>query len=154
MDFPGAHMKPESRRIPARMANTLFLLVAVLLSKPIWAGDKVATVIVTHSLLKPPTAIATKKGVILHGLDARMFSAIHKARRIWIRHGKMLVVTSGLEGRHKKGSLHYVGLAVDLRSRDFVPTTRSQVTRELRRSLGDGFEVIGERHHIHVEYDP
>jgi|GEM_PF-553986 len=148
-------MRPESRRIPTRTTNVLLMLLAVAFSKLILAaGDELAMVVGAHSLLKPPTAIATKKGVILHGLDARMYSVIHKAGRIWIRHGKMLVVTSGLDGRHKKGSLHYVGLAVDLRSRDFVPATRSQVTRELRRSLGDGFEVIGEPHHIHVEYDP
>jgi hypothetical protein len=131
------------------------MLMAVLFSRSILAtGDELAMVVGSHSLLRPPAMIAVKKGAILHGLDARMYSAIHKARRVWTRHGKTLVVTSGLDGRHKKGSLHYAGLAVDLRSRYFVPSTRKKVTRELRRSLGDGFQVIGEKHHIHVEYDP
>jgi len=148
-------MKPEARGIPTRTATVLLLLSAALFFKPNLAADEeLAMVAGGRSVLSPPAAVAAKKGVILHGLDARMYSAIHKAWRIWIRHGEALVVTSGLDGRHKKGSLHYVGLAVDLRSRYFVPAIRATVTRELRGSLGDGFQVIGEKDHIHVEYDP
>lgn len=148
-------MRPESRSVPARMAEALFMLSAVLFSEPTLAmGNELAMVAGTHALLKSPTPIAVKKGVVLHGLDAKMHAAIHKAGRIWMRHGKMLVVTSGLDGRHKKGSLHYAGLAVDLRSRYFVPSIRKKVTRELQRSLGGEFQVIREKHHIHVEYDP
>jgi len=146
-------VKPKSRRIPTRPAAAL--LLSALFFRPIFAaGDELVMLIGTHSLLKPPAGIAAKKDVVLHGLDSRMYSAIHKASRIWIRHGRMLVVTSGLDGRHKDGSLHYVGLAVDFRAKYFIPATRSNVTRELRRSLGDDFQVIGEKHHIHVEYDP
>lgn len=148
-------MQPESRRVLTRTAETLLTLSAVLFSEPTLAkGNELAMVAGTHALLKSPTPVAVKKGAVLHGLDAKMHAAIHKAGRIWIRHGKTLVVTSGLDGRHKKGSLHYAGLAVDLRSSYFVPSTRKRVARELQRSLGDKFQVIREKHHIHVEYDP
>jgi hypothetical protein len=148
-------MEPESRRIPTKAANALLVLFAVQLSSPsLEAGEELGMVADTHSLLKPPPPIAVKKGAILDGLDHRMYSALHKAMRVWTRHGKLLVVTSGLDGRHKKGSLHYAGLAVDLRSRCFDPSTRMIVARELRKSLGNEFQVIAEKHHIHVEFDP
>ncbi|CAI8958993.1 hypothetical protein [Methylocaldum szegediense] len=148
-------MRPESRRIPARTTEALLMLSAILFAKPTFAmGNELARVADTHALLKSPTPVAVKKGVVLHGLDAKMHTAIHKAGRIWMRHGKVLVVTSGLDGRHKKGSLHYAGLAVDLRSRYFAPSICKKVTHELQRSLGGEFQVIREKHHIHVEYDP
>jgi len=148
-------MRPASRHISTRTVQALWLLWTGLFFKPaVAAGDELAMIVGTPSVLKPPTAIAIKKGVILQGLDARLYAALHQAGRIWLRHGQRLVVISGLDGRHKKGSLHDVGLAVDLRFHDFGSATRLQVTHELRRSLGDGFQVIGERDHIHVEYDP
>ncbi|WP_119628113.1 hypothetical protein [Methylocaldum marinum] len=148
-------MAPESRRTPTKAANALLTLFAILLSSPSSeASEEIGLVAGTHSLLKSQPPIAVKKGAILAGLDRRMYFALQKARRVWSRYGKLLVVTSGLDGRHKKGSLHYVGLAVDLRSRYFAPSTRRTVTRELRRNLGDEFQVIDEKHHIHVEFDP
>ncbi|MGZ8216223.1 hypothetical protein [Methylomagnum sp.] len=101
-----------------------------------------------------PTGVLTKPGVILRGLDRRMLPAIRTAVSVWLKHGRALVITSGLDGRHRKGSRHYSGLALDLRSRDLGGADRVLMARQLREALGDGFRVILERDHIHVEHDP
>ena len=64
------------------------------------------------------------------------------------------IVTSGTEGDHMAGSLHYVGKAIDLRSRDLTSMQVVQLLGSLRAWLGEDFDVIDEVNHIHVEYDP
>lgn len=66
-----------------------------------------------------------------------------------------LVVTSLTDGKHKPNSLHYSGLAVDLRTRD-IPT---DLLRSVHRSIHDflnplGYDVVLEPDHIHLEFDP
>ena len=70
------------------------------------------------------------------------------------------VVTSANDSRHMDGSLHYEGLAVDLRTRDLHPDAIQRLVLALRRRLnGDEkanrpYQVIVESDHIHVEHDP
>lgn len=104
--------------------------------------------------LELPSGVRTKPGVILRGLDNRMVPAIRTAATVWLKHGQTLVITSGLDGRHRKGSRHYIGLALDLRSRDMGMGERGLIARELRQALGNGYRVLVERDHIHVEHDP
>ena len=68
---------------------------------------------------------------------------------------RALVVTSGAEGLpatgpHDPTSLHYRGLAVDIRTRDYTWA----LLATLRRCLGPGWDVIDEGTHIHIERDP
>jgi hypothetical protein len=70
------------------------------------------------------------------------------------------VVTSANDGRHMDGSLHYVGRAVDLRTRDLHPDIAEQLVLALRKRLnGDAtlnrpYQVVLESDHAHVEYQP
>lgn len=95
--------------------------------------------------------VRIKPGVKLHLLRPQAMLVIFMADGIWRELGEAeLVVTSGSDGTHMEGSLHYQGLALDLRNpRD--PTAAAAV---LRARLGREFDVIAEGHHIHVEYDP
>jgi len=68
--------------------------------------------------------------------------------------GRDAIVTSGTDGKHKVNSLHYKGLALDLRIFDLTKTQRTQLTEELRQELGDDWDVVLEPDHIHAEYDP
>lgn len=95
-----------------------------------------------------------KEGVSLQGLDIKMRPVLVQAARIWRNLGKELVVTSGLEGTHSAGSLHYYGFALDFRSNYFSAATKRTAARWLRNQLGKDFDVVSERTHIHVEYDP
>lgn len=65
-----------------------------------------------------------------------------------------IVITSGTDGKHMKGSKHYSGDALDLR-RSNIPTKLldTYLTR-LRGRLGEDYDVVLEKDHIHVEYDP
>ena len=69
-------------------------------------------------------------------------------------YGEAPVITSGTDGRHMEGSLHYLGLAFDFRTRHVQPDDRMALTASLQAALGDDFDVILEHDHIHVEYDP
>lgn len=99
-----------------------------------------------------------KPGVILAGLDLRMRPALLAAERIWREHGRPegVTVTSGLDGVHSAGSLHYYGLAVDFRIRYWLRPESREVAQELRSALvsNAGFDVILESDHIHVEFQP
>jgi len=82
-----------------------------------------------------------------------MIRALLHAMYVLQRHGmSSLTVTSALDGVHKTGSLHYQGLAIDIRSRT-LPDELT-IANELRDDLGPDYDVLLERDHIHIEYDP
>jgi hypothetical protein len=68
--------------------------------------------------------------------------------------GLTLVVTSGTDGKHMKGSKHYTGEALDIRRSNIASERVSMVCELLRARLGKNYDVVLERTHIHVEYDP
>lgn len=97
-----------------------------------------------------------KRGVSPKGLKPQMIDALNIARRVYRQNGASLTVTSTTDGRHKKDSLHYVGLAVDLRIRDIGDTRLEAIYFDLAAALtaiSKCFQVILESDHIHVEYD-
>lgn len=79
-----------------------------------------------------------------------------------------IVVTSCCEGEHRTGSLHYLGLAFDLRlpshktnaAYGFTAETDQEAAARIKRALSGGianggaFDVVLERTHIHVEFQP
>lgn len=95
-----------------------------------------------------------KIGADIRGLDIRMRPVLIVADELWKKFGQELVVTCGLDGVHSAGSLHYYGLALDLRIRYFELGTIIDLTKLLQERLGSDFDVIQHRSHIHVEYDP
>ena len=68
--------------------------------------------------------------------------------------GLSLTVTSGEDGQHMAGSRHYTGDAIDIRRRNLAAGQVEQVMGGLKERLGAGYDVVLERTHIHVEYDP
>lgn len=93
-----------------------------------------------------------KEGASLQGLDISMRHALIKADKIWNELGQELVITSGTDGEHSAGSLHYYGLAVDLRTRYFSDEEKSIAYGRLIKELEwMGYRVISEPTHIHIE---
>jgi len=92
-----------------------------------------------------------KAGVDISRLNREIRRALAAAERIdWIG-GDELVVTSTYDGNHSAGSLHYANDAVDIR----LP--KSQILEylaELKQALGRDYDVVLEKDHIHIEYDP
>lgn len=63
-------------------------------------------------------------------------------------------LSSGLEGKHGRNSLHFVGLAFDISARSIDPLAHGDITRHLVDRLGDEFDVVYERSHWHIEFQP
>jgi hypothetical protein len=68
--------------------------------------------------------------------------------------GVPLTVTSGEDGQHMSGSRHYTGDAIDIRRRNLSKPQLDAVLAGLKERLGPGYDIVLERTHIHVEYDP
>lgn len=95
-----------------------------------------------------------KPGVSLKGVQPQVLPIMLIAAAIYQGFGLDAVVTSGTDGRHREGSLHYRGLALDLRSNNLTAEQAASVGRQLRAALGAEYDVVIEGDHIHVEFDP
>lgn len=97
--------------------------------------------------------ISLKAGVALPESWA-MAVALIAAERVMDSLGVACVITSAADGTHKQNSLHYVGKAFDLRTRDLLQGHAEAAREKLAAALGDQFDVVLESDHIHVEFDP
>lgn len=104
-----------------------------------------------------------KPGVSLSQADLTLKPPILVALQIvagvYARHGISCVITSALDGKHKPGSLHYSGLALDFRTKNIPVSSKPAIIAEIAACLGKGFDVLLEwpgqdNEHLHVEYDP
>lgn len=68
--------------------------------------------------------------------------------------GDKAVITSGIDGKHMLGSKHFVGHALDFRTRDLSPASLDLVAKAIKERLSVDFDVILEENHLHVEWDP
>lgn len=62
-----------------------------------------------------------------------------------------VVITSTWEGAHGESSLHYLHRALDFRN---APNDMQEKTIEIRQALDADYDVVWERDHLHIEYDP
>ena len=66
-----------------------------------------------------------------------------------------MTITSGNDGKHMKGSLHFKNRAIDIRSFDMMnPAKTVEAIKQVLNQKGHKFDVIYEGSHIHIEYDP
>lgn len=93
-----------------------------------------------------------KKGVSLAGMSPTLSIATQIVEPILAKYGQELVITSCMDGRHKRSSAHYTGMAIDLRIWDITDADRC--VAEMQRHLGGNYDVIVEVDHIHLEFDP
>ncbi len=94
-----------------------------------------------------------KRGVKLNGMSPQILLAIMVAEPIFAKYQKQeLVVTSVTDSKHGRGSKHYIGNAVDLRTRNLSNPTAVEI--HLASALGPEFDVVLESNHLHIEWDP
>ena len=85
------------------------------------------------------------------GMRVEVLLAIVIAHELYRENAETLTITSLMDGKHMKGSLHYVGAATDLR----LPKRNVRViVRELAKRLGADYDVVLEKDHIHLEFQP
>ena len=94
-----------------------------------------------------------KKGVRIRGLRPEIVLAMIMANEVCEKLGVEMVITSCTEGKHSWGSLHYSGCAFDFRKWVFSDNG-VEARKMLSEKLGQEFDVVLERTHIHVEFQP
>ena len=95
-----------------------------------------------------------KEGVKINGIKPECTIALAICDSIYIDYGQGMVVTSVTEGEHMSGSLHPVGFAFDLRTRDFMVDDLERIRQSLIEALTDEFDVVLEVDHFHIEFQP
>lgn len=97
-----------------------------------------------------------KNCVSATGLRPELLLAILIAERVYQKHGHTLTVTSLLDGRHSKTSLHYAGQAADFRTTaaNIPNSTIDAIVTDLRKALTVDYDVVKEADHIHLEFQP
>lgn len=95
-----------------------------------------------------------KEGASLTDVSWRMFDAAIKVESVLAHFAVDTVITAGTDGKHMAGSLHYKGLALDVRTRDLKDEDKLPAAAAIRQVLGAGFDVVLEGDHFHIEYDP
>lgn len=97
----------------------------------------------------------TQKSGVTGAISDEINYALGFAKQFFDNIGKDLVITSLADSIHKIGSLHYKGQAVDVRTRDLSRLEQEQLQAYLQSNLrSQGYDVILEKNHLHVEYDP
>lgn len=92
-----------------------------------------------------------KAGVDISRLRPKIRKKLTQLNYVMKKYGEMeLIITSTYEGDHSPGSLHYANLAIDIRK----PVRNGKIKDWITETLGDDFDVVVEKKHIHIEYDP
>ncbi len=93
-----------------------------------------------------------KPGVRLNGIKPEMLAGLMIAQSVFA--DREMVITSVTDGKHSRGSLHYAGMAVDLRRRHLGVKDAELVLAALKDALGADFDASLESTHFHIEYQP
>jgi len=97
----------------------------------------------------------TKYGVKINGVKPEMVMGLLIAEGYFNSSGiSEMVVTSVVDGKHGVGSLHYVGYAADIRTWAIQNDSLPDFTKGLSEELGEEFDVVLEKDHIHIEFQP
>lgn len=81
-------------------------------------------------------------------LNREAADGLRHTQAVFAKHGEDVFVTSVRDGTHGPESLHPQGDAWDMRP------SKTVTLEELRGVLGNGYDVVDEGNHWHVEYDP
>lgn len=93
--------------------------------------------------------------VRVKGISTELLFGLMVANDVYKNHGQELIITSLVDGKHSETSLHYDGDAADLRTYFFKDKKEiEQVAQELRERLGPDFDIVVEKDHIHMEFQP
>jgi len=99
--------------------------------------------------------ISIKPGVIVRACQPEILLAVPIVASILQQYnGAECVITGAREGEHMKRSLHFVGYALDFRTRHIAIGWHEKIAKDVQRALGEEYDVVLEKTHLHVEYDP
>lgn len=98
-------------------------------------------------------SLSLKEGVSLPPMLAMAFaiSSVHDTLK---EEGYDCVITAGVDGKHSAGSLHYVGLALDFRTRHIPNADLERIRAKIASRLSSQFDFVLESDHFHLELQP
>lgn len=108
--------------------------------------------------MRPATITFKDSSVRAAQIDARIFTALAKVAGILGEWVPEIVVTSLDDSKHRPGSEHYNGRAVDVRSKTLPGDADLEARKAMALSLGPDFRVILEdrqtqNEHFHIELE-
>ena len=92
-----------------------------------------------------------KPGVDISRLARPIRRVLCPLDSLFDKYKEELVITSTYGGNHLPCSLHYANLAIDIR---LPKKNLKEIVTEIKDILGKDYDVVLERDHIHIEYDP
>ena len=95
-----------------------------------------------------------KHDVKLAGIHPEIVIAAMVVNEMCREYGVEFVITCAKEGTHRKGSKHFVGQAIDVRTRDMALHNRKAFATSIAKAVGPEFDVVLEGNHLHIEFDP
>ena len=97
-----------------------------------------------------------KPGVVFWNMHPKIIWALEEIDKIHkeMAASELCTVTAARDSDHMKGSLHYEGRAVDIRTRTIYGGDKQYFKDKVKAALGEGFDVVLESDHLHVEWDP
>jgi len=99
--------------------------------------------------------LVIKHGKSIRGIRPEIVLAATIIHHVYKNYGyDECTITSCTGGRHGRGSLHYVGAAIDIRTSDVAEDRKAPIRDSISSVLGSEFDVVLESTHIHVEFQP
>lgn len=91
-----------------------------------------------------------KDGVVWQDMHPKIEDARQLVEKVYEEFKTELVITSGRDGKHGDNSLHYSGRAMDTRTFNIL----ENLLKRLKEVLGSEYDIVLEKDHIHIEWDP
>jgi hypothetical protein len=95
-----------------------------------------------------------KPGVRITGIKPETLVALMVCNDVYKSLGYEMVVTAVCDGVHSRGSIHYVGMAFDLRTSNLRAESIPLIVKAIKDQIGMDFDVLDEKDHVHVEFQP
>ncbi len=95
-----------------------------------------------------------KSNVSLLGIRPEMLILISICESVYKSFSQELVLTSVCDGTHSTNSRHYLGCAIDTRTRYFDKEDIEKVATEIRNRIGSEFYLLVEKDHFHISFKP
>ena len=93
-----------------------------------------------------------KDGVDFSEMDMDIWYAVSVVALVYEWKGaRELVITSGRDGNHMKGSRHNDGRAVDIRTWNVPSDSLDSAVKTTEELLGSKYDVVLEATHLHIE---
>lgn len=102
--------------------------------------------------------ISLKKGALILNLKPELLLGIMIIKSVFEKYNVDLVLTEVTGAKHSFNSLHYKGLAADIRSKTIKREIKHTILFACLDALGENFDMILENEnedneHFHLEFD-